>query len=514
MFAKSSLAIAVVVVLAAGFLNAESVRAQTDSAAIEAGLKAQYKLATIKMDNGALSIVQPGAVLVIQEDGILGVPPSESNVPLTTFKVQEGVRQPGTASRTSRLLRAGDQVYVTQISVDSANDKVLLAIVECDACNNVQKPSSLTSQLVFELPKGYLQMADVSQVSDMISEVLLPEAAVPASPPASSSGPSNPAPEPAQTTFSVQHRHINLFGSGSDAVVYCSGNLSVLADGTVKYDCTPSDDTTGRCHHISIPAGYLKQARVGYNGALHLASKGQGNFDFFGDPGTLKDALAAITPTIGTASTASTGTIAPPPKPPASNCGDYESCMKKGEASLEQSNRSSEALEEFEKASQLEPSKGEPMAGKGYAYLGMGQYDHAVYMWDSALKLGATLSSFVCHAGIACGDTGEFLLSIKEVAFVNKKGEKKFSAPPSAVTSDVGNPTVIGGNGRIAAYYIQLVSSGKNYRFYYGPKALQCRSNFLCPEPGMSQQKVFADYVHNTLEKLRAGTFGLVPTKP
>jgi tetratricopeptide (TPR) repeat protein len=512
MFAKSSLAIAVVVVLAA--LNAGSVRAQTDSAAMETSLKAQYKLATIKIDNGALSIVQPGAVLVIQEDGILGVPPSESNVPLTTFKVQEGVRQPGTASRTSRLLRAGDKVYVTKIGVDSANDSVLLTLVECDACNNVQKPSSLMSRLVFELPKGYLQMADASQVSDAINEVLLPEATASASTASPPPEPTNPAPAAAATTFSVQHRHLNLLGSGSEAYYYCSGDLTILADGTVKYDCTQTDDPSGRCDHVSIPAGYLKQAKLGYNGALHLASKGQGNFDFFGDPGTLKDALAAITPLIGTVSTASTGTIAPPPKPPASNCGDYESCMKKGEASLEQSNGGSEALGEFEKASQLEPSKGEPVAGKGYAYLEMGQYDNAIYMWDGALKLGATLSRPVCHAGMACGDTGEFLLSMKEVSFVNKKGEKKFSASPSAITSDAGTPTVIGGNGRIAAYYVQLVSSGKNYRFYYSPTALQCRSNFLCPEPGLSQQKVFAEYVHNTLEKLRAGTFGSQQSNP
>src|SRR5215467_189521 len=214
MFAKSSLAIAVVVVLAAGFLNAESVRAQTDSAAIEAGLKAQYKLATIKMDNGALSIVQLGAVLVVQEDGILGVPPSESNVPLTTFKVQEGVRQPGTASRTSRLLRAGDKVYVTTIGVDSANDSIRLTIVECDACNNVQKPSSLISRLVFELPKGYLQMADASQVSDAIGEVLLPEAPTDGPPPGTDNAKA-PMPAPTQATFSVQHRHLNLLGSGS-----------------------------------------------------------------------------------------------------------------------------------------------------------------------------------------------------------------------------------------------------------------------------------------------------------
>ena len=513
MFAKSSLAIAVVVVLAAGFLNAESVRAQTDSAAIEAGLKAQYKLATIKMDNGALSIVQPGAVLVIQEDGILGVPPSESGVPLTTFKVQEGIRQPGTASRTSRLLRAGDKVYVTQISVDSANDKVLLAIVECDSCNNVQKPSSLTSQLVFELPKGYLQMADASQVSDAINQVLSAEAAIPSAPGGSSAETPSVA-SSTQVTFPVRHRHISLTGPGSDAVYYCSGDLTIFSDGTVKYDCTQTEDPSGRCDHFSIPAGYLKQAKAGYNGALHLASKGQGNFDFLGDTGTVKDVLTAITPLIGTTPMVSTGTIAPPPKPPASDCGDYESCMKKGEASLEQSTGGSEALAEFEKATLLQPSKGEPVAGKGYAYLAMGQYDNAIYMWDSALKLGATLLSFVCHAGMACGDTGQFLLNMKEVSFVNKKGEKKFSAPPSAVTSDVGTPTVFGGNGRIAAYYVQLVSSGKNYRFYYGPKAVQCRGNFLCPEPGLSQQKVFAEYVHNTLEKLRAGSFGAQPTAP
>src|SRR5260370_34508417 len=107
----------------------------------------------------------------------------------------------------------------------------------------------------------------------------------------------------------------------------------------------------------------------------------------------------------------------------------------------------------------------------------MGQYDNAVYMWDSALKLGATLSSPVCHAGMACGDTGDFLFSMKEVSFINKKGEKKFATAPSAVTSEVGTPPVMFGNGKIAAYYVQLQLSGKNYRFYYIPKARQCRSS-------------------------------------
>src|SRR5262249_40434152 len=97
-----------------------------------------------------------------------------------------------------------------------------------------------------------------------------------------------------------------------------------------------------------------------------------------------------------------------------------------------------------------------------------------------------------------------------EVAFVNKKGEKEFAAPPSSVTSAVGSPTF----GQTAAYYVQLKLSGKNYRFYYGPRSPQCRGNFLCPEPGLTQQKVFADYVHSTLNKLQHGSLGSQLTKP
>src|SRR5260370_27377151 len=138
-------------------------------------------------------------------------------------------------------------------------------------------------------------MADVSQVSDVINEVLLSEAAISSTLPTTSAEAPSVAP-PTQMTFPVRHRHISLIGPSSDAIYYCSGELSVSADGTVKYDCTQTDDPSGRCDHVSIPAGYLKQAKLGYNSSLHLATKGQGNFDFFGDPSTVKEALAAIQP--------------------------------------------------------------------------------------------------------------------------------------------------------------------------------------------------------------------------
>src|SRR5882762_4865037 len=198
---------------------------------------------------------------------------------------------------------------------------------------------------------------------------------------------------------------------------------------------------------------------------------------------------------------------------PSPSCADYDACLKAGTIASEAS-LWVQSLANFSKASQLDPSKGDARAGMGNAYLQMGEYDNAVSMWDKALERGATLSSSACHAKAACGDTGDFRLSTKEVSFVSKKGEKELAAAPSAVTSEVGTPPVIFGNGRIAAYYLQLRFSGKNYRFYYGPKSLQCRSNFLCSEPGLTQQKVFADYVHGALVKMAAGDFRSRPKKP
>jgi len=182
--------------------------------------------------------------------------------------------------------------------------------------------------------------------------------------------------------------------------------------------------------------------------------------------------------------------------------------------SLFESSQWERSLARFQEASHLDASKGDAWAGIGNADLQMGQYDDAATMWDKALELGTTLSSSVCHAKAACGDTGDFLLSTKEISFVNKKGEREFAAAPSAVTSEVGTPAVLFGNGRIVAYYFQVRFSGKNYRFYYGPKSSQCRSNFLCSEPGLTQQKVFADYVHGALVRMAAGHFGSQPSKP
>jgi hypothetical protein len=396
-------------------------------------------------------------------------------------------QQAGGEQTSTEVLTNDDIIKMVQ---EKFSDSVVIA-----------KIKSSTSQFDTTLPA--LRKLKAAGVSDAVQQAILE---VP--PPSPAEAPASAAP-PTQTTFSVRHRHISLTGPGSDAIYYCSGDLSVLADGTLRYDCVQTDDPSGRCDHVSIPAGSLNQAKVGYNGALHLATKGQGNFDFFGDPGIIKQALTTIAPLAGIVPTASTGTTAPPATPVVANCGDYESCMKKGASSLEQSQGGAEALAEFQKASQLDPSKSDPWAGMADAYLQMGRYDDSSAMWDKALQNGAILAINVCHAKMACGDTGNFLLSMKEVSFVNKKGEKEFAAAPSAIAS-----VEAAAHGFGSTYYWQLQFPGKNYRFYYGPKGIHCRSNFICPEPGLTQQKVVAIYVHNTLVRMAAGDFGSQASKP
>ncbi len=79
---------------------------------------------------------------------------------------------------------------------------------------------------------------------------------------------------------------------------YCSGTLSVSADGTVSYECTQTEDPSGRCEHLSFAPGALKQAKIGSGGNLHLASKKQGNFDLYGNADDIRQAQAAIAPLV------------------------------------------------------------------------------------------------------------------------------------------------------------------------------------------------------------------------
>ena len=161
---------------AAASVGAVPAHAQDAPAALASQLKAQYKLAKVGMDAGGWSVTQPGTVLVIQKGGILGVPPAYAAIATATFKDGELHLPNGfTAAmvgQVSRHLAIGEKVYIFKMDVHAKTDKISFFLIECDACNNVQQPSSFKALLVFQFPKGYLDSADPSQVLDVISQVL------------------------------------------------------------------------------------------------------------------------------------------------------------------------------------------------------------------------------------------------------------------------------------------------------------------------------------------------------
>jgi len=67
--------------------------------------------------------------------------------------------------KDTKFLPVGDQVYVSKVEVNRKESKVTLNIVECDSCNNVDKPSFRKAQVVFLYPKGYFDGADSGQVN-------------------------------------------------------------------------------------------------------------------------------------------------------------------------------------------------------------------------------------------------------------------------------------------------------------------------------------------------------------
>jgi hypothetical protein len=83
-----------------------------------------------------------------------------------------------------------------------------------------------------------------------------------------------------------------------NAVYYCWGNLTIEPNGTIRYDCAGSSDPQGRCDHVVFPPGSLGEAKIRMDGALHLAGKGLGRFDFYGNGAMTRQALAAVAPLV------------------------------------------------------------------------------------------------------------------------------------------------------------------------------------------------------------------------
>ncbi len=464
-------AIAPAMVLVGGMLSASSVRAQDSSvSSLGVQLSTQYKMTKMGTD---LSVTELGTVLVIQKDGLLGVPPA--SVALCPVVYKDGIIQAlsidekAHCGKDVRKLNVGEKVYVMKVDANAKKDTVTVLVAECGSCNGAPQSASYKSQIVFQFPAGYLAAADAAQIEDVISLVLTIDNGSKDAQQHVPAGEISAAGLPNEEIIKLVQAKL------PDSVVIAkikssSSEFDTSTDALIKLKKNGASD-------LVLQAIVDAQVQSVHSDPVENPPTGSANMQ--------------------------------PDSTPA--CSNYDSCIKIAE-SLRESSQWDRALARYQEASQLDPSRGDAWAGMGSAYFQMGKYDDSTVMFDKALQLGSTLKINVCHAKALCGDTGTFLLSMKGVSFVNKKGENEFAAAPSAVTSE--GAVNLNGNGAQPAYFMKIRFAEKNYRFYYLPKVLQCRYGFICPEPGPTQQKTFADYVHQTLVRMAAGDFGTRATKP
>jgi hypothetical protein len=151
-------------------------------------------------------------VLVVQQEGIVGVPPARVLVAESTFK-DGALHSPGRGQvlvlgTDLRRFPRGDKLHVSEISVSVKKDKVVLHLEECPECNG--NDYAYRAYLAFEFPKGYLTSADAGQIEDVIAQALTIEngsaqqsqpAALAADQPSQSSpSPADQPPQPAPLT--------------------------------------------------------------------------------------------------------------------------------------------------------------------------------------------------------------------------------------------------------------------------------------------------------------------------
>jgi hypothetical protein len=148
-------------------------------------LNAQYKMVKMGSDSSGAAIVEEGTILVIKKGGILGVPYSDQSI-LST-KYQDGtVHSPNALvskgigfglgklgkTQTTQLFQVNNKVYPSKVVVNLPKDQVVISIVDCDSCNNVDPKTFYKADVVFQFAKGSLATANPSNIEDTIAGLL------------------------------------------------------------------------------------------------------------------------------------------------------------------------------------------------------------------------------------------------------------------------------------------------------------------------------------------------------
>ncbi len=97
----------------------------------------------------------------------------------------------------------------------------------------------------------------------------------------------------AARTFVVTHRHAGFNQLNPQlASLFCTGTLTIAADGIVRYNCLQTRDQ--HCEHATVIGSDVMNARVVQGGELHMVTKTLGNWDFSGEPQQIIGASQAL----------------------------------------------------------------------------------------------------------------------------------------------------------------------------------------------------------------------------
>lgn len=453
MSAKISLASSVGLIFIAGILCARLACAQDASASSLADqLRAQYKLAKIIPESNGYKVAEPGTMLVIRKEGIVGVPLGNNSVDPVIYAIQkDATLHHSPAGANSWKFGVGHKVYLTKLDIDAKHDKVLFMIVECD-CGDPGKPLYYKSVIDFEFPKEYLTSAEAGQIESVIDQVL------------------------------------------------------TVDDGGKMTPLEPVDSGLTSC---SANDEIIKLVQVKMPDSVVLAKIKSASCDF----DTNTDALVKLK-RAGASDAVLQAIMDVPPEPVAFSCPDYGACISAGETALG-SSRWDDAIAAFQAASTFDASKPDAWAGLGAAYLAAERKEEAPALWDKVLSLGGPLSFLVCRPRLGnCfadrRDRGNLILGPKLVSFITSSGQKVFEVSPAEMTS----AEVSHKSRPLTRNELHLKAKGKNYDFYFVPIGIDCgkeESAYCEEDEAVAQQLAVFSYISQTIPKLASGTLGSSP---
>lgn len=155
-------------------VSVSSAVAQSASPAVEDQLRT-YKLVKLGHDSNGLAVVDPGTVLVLQQGGLLGLPPQK--LVFCPAKYEDGELHAAGGfcaamhRNVSRYFQKGDKVYPLKIDVNVKKEEISFKVVACDSCNGTDPASFYKSEVVFHFGAGFLENAQAATVQQAIGQV-------------------------------------------------------------------------------------------------------------------------------------------------------------------------------------------------------------------------------------------------------------------------------------------------------------------------------------------------------